>query len=197
MKMNLGNIYFFVEGKLDKLLIDYILEKIIKYPKFDKDTVKNIGGNTNLNKPISYLERGEKEGKNIIIFDADDNFSKRKKYIENELKELDITKYSIFLFPNNSINGEVEDLLISIVKENHCKIFKCFDKYVTCIDRNKKPEKKSKLFAFLDCMTFKKEEFEKIKKTENYFFDKQDIWDFESEKIKPLIEFLKIECKVK
>ena len=74
----------FVEGDADKRFISQLLEVIFKVPT-DKDSIVKTSGWNNLTSPKTeetYLNQmkmvSANGGTNLVIFDADDDFDKRK-----------------------------------------------------------------------------------------------------------------------
>ncbi len=110
----------FVEGDADKRFISQLLEVIFEVP-VDKDNIVKTSGWNNLTSPKTeetYLNQmkmiSANGGTNLVIFDADDDFEKRK----GELllwKEHQNVTFELFLFPNNNDIGELEDLWEQII----------------------------------------------------------------------------------
>jgi hypothetical protein len=135
-------VYFIVEGKDDKALVESILLDI------DSNQFKFLGleGYGSVVKTLKNLN--ESDLSNNIYFaivDADNSFINR----ETELKELTkINKVEFYILPNHKDNGDLETLLLSEVADN--EIIKCFEKYKSCIKtyNNKNINNKSKLYAY-------------------------------------------------
>ena len=175
-----------VEGKEDK----NFLESYIKNLGYSDENFecRSICGRDKLkgyrNDIENALDKGEKV---LIVFDADlkepeakSPYENARIYIEGELKGLE--GFKIFLFPDDSSTGAVEDLLEKIINSEHERIFECFEEYKQCIREYSEynlPNMKAKIFAY-------KEALDILKKNT---FDSR-YWDFESTALKPLKSFL-------
>jgi hypothetical protein len=125
----------FVEGIADvKFMLDYI-SYILPNFNIDKDTIVESGGWTNNREKIQNLmmQNTDNGGVNLVIFDADTDFSARKKEIEDWKTRCGL-KFEIFLFPNNSDIGALEDLLEKIILNKNKPIFDCWTGYERCLD---------------------------------------------------------------
>lgn len=174
-----------VEGKEDEDFLDPYI-KFLGYSdetfnilqtkgkgKLEKDGIRNEIENA--------LDR---DSKVLIIFDADLDYEGTKTGIKDRLKGL--TGFEIFLFPDDSITGAVEDLLEKIINSEYKRIFECFEKYKQCISKfmneyeykYKLPDKKAKIYAYKQVLDIRKDPFE------------PRYWDFESTALEPLKSFL-------
>jgi hypothetical protein len=188
------NILIFAEGKADiKFLKDYISE-IYKIPINGKSFIET-GGYTALFKPdnIIQMQRNENEGgKNLIIFDTDDDFELRVEYLTKGKRKYEVD-FDLFLFPNNANSGNLETLLLKIVNyENHDFYFECFDDFINCLSKGISPEKikefevpdlKAKVFTYLSF--FKQDAKEEKRNYKNSIF-----WNLHHAATKPLKSFL-------
>ncbi len=133
-----------------------------------------------------FTENTDNDGINLVIFDADNNFTERKKEIEKKKEEFDI-QFELFLFPNNQDSGDFEILLESISNKEHKCIFECFDKYQNCLSSKNTtyilPNRKARIFAFLETLG---EETQPKKR--NYCVEK--CWDLNSAILNSLKIFL-------
>lgn len=87
-------------------------------------------------------------GTNLVIFDADDDFDKRKE----ELllwKEHQNVAFELFLFPNNNDIGELEDLLEQIIYKENQPVMDCWSDYEKALAEIKLPWKQESLLRFL------------------------------------------------
>ena len=196
----LKTVKIFVEGIADvKFLSDYI-SHIIPNFEIEKETIINSSGWTN-NREKSrnvMLQNTDNAGINLIIFDADDDFKKRKDELEN-WKLSENLSFEVFLFPNNNDKGALEDLLEKIIEKNNQPIFDCWNEYENCLKtrtikgRTKPltvPDKKAKIFGYLEALlgTTKKEK-KKIKEEERDYKNREH-WNLDSDYLVPLKEFL-------
>ncbi len=106
--------YILVESNEDKCFIDYLLLNLLD--KKSSDYSININGSHGItDSQLTKIEKHlRKDGNNaILINDADTNFNQRQEELHNkvETNSLDV---KIFLLPNNTHNGELEDLLVDI-----------------------------------------------------------------------------------
>lgn len=180
---------FDTEGK-DKLISGDFLEKIKKILKNKHQTYKQV----------------------CIIFDADKkesqesdaDFDNKLKHICEKFKEkgINFPREQIFLFPNNQVDGDLEDLLLEIA--NHKEFINCFESYLDCIKKKKhyKPIKnirKSKWYAYLEALGLedlytKKNIFDTEGKVKDQYkgdYEKlQEVIGFDSKSLVPLKKFL-------
>lgn len=116
----------------------------------------------------------------IIVFDANEN---TREEVSEKLQGL---KYNLFLFPDNSNNGNLEDLLEQIILPDKQDIFECFKAYKRCLkERNKGyqlPDKKAKIYSYKEALGAFDE------KHEEQF--KPEYWDFDNSALDPLKRFL-------
>jgi len=146
-------INIFVEGDNDRNFVGTLIKhfnitqnpyKIICTDGWEK--IKFLKNTFQLNKDLG--------GENYIIFDADNNPVQRR----NEILSLINTPLidDIFLFPNNTTNGNIESLLIQIMNPIQNTINNCFDNYRVCIGSlgapYQVPDDKSKVFAYLSAL---------------------------------------------
>ena len=171
----------FVEGKEDEDFLDPYI-KFLGYSDKTFD-IQQTEGKGNLEKDgirneiENALDRGSKV---LIIFDADLDYEGTKTDIKDRLKGL--TGFEIFLFPDDSITGAVEDLLEKIINSEYKRIFECFEKYKQCISEcmseYELPGKKAKIYAYKQVLGILEDPFE------------PRYWDFESTALEPLKSFL-------
>jgi len=198
-------INIFVEGIADiKFIHDYINH--ILHLELPENDVINSGGWTNLN---SKKEKGElilnkmvsnsdNNGVNLIIFDADSNYENRRTEILKWGTDNSV-QFELFLFPNNSLPGALEDLLEKIINPNNVPIFDCWTDFEKCIQTKSIkgrttpltiPAKKTKIYGYLETLLgTSKSEKEKIKERERNY-NEQSHWNLDSEFLGPLKDFL-------
>jgi len=121
----------------------------------------------------------------LIIFDADSDYQETKSCIEKTIKKSEVR---IFLFPDDSSKGRIENLLEKIINPRYEHIFKCFESYKKCLgDKYKHPDDKAKIYAYKDAHGL----IEKQKKQDENPFTREEYWDFENDALQPLKHFLK------
>lgn len=165
-----------VEGKEDLFFLKNYLSHI------EKDSLsidlERINGKTNLDK--EYIRSSIDEGLEIIIvFDANED---TKKEVSKKLQGLE---YKLFLFPDNSNNGNIEDLLEQIILPDEQGIFECFENYEKCLKEKNYPlpDKKAKIYSYKKTLGALAE-----KHREAQF--KPEYWNFDSPALDPLKHFL-------
>ena len=190
----MGRIKIFVEGKGDiRFLTDYIFRLTTVKPK--QETFVNIGGCTyELIEPNRLLftegNLGDIGGTNLIIFDANGDYAKKKAEILSWKQKLNI-EFELFLFPNDNDYGNLETLLENISLPEHKIIFDCFDKYQECIGVNKNyslPNQKAKNFAYTEAI-LSKSKSEEAKENKRNYLD-TTLWNLNGDYMEPLKDFL-------
>jgi len=192
----------FVEGKADIVFIrDYLLflyenlsieidNQKEKQLKSDKLLIKIIvsGGYSTIKKKLQtrLTEIKDFNYKILIIQDADNpqkqdgGVENRTIYLNNIKTELK-TDFDIFLFPNNQNDGDLETLLLQIVKrEQFDKSHSCYKQYALCSRKiaqeehyNELLEDKHIIFNYFRAFWGMKDA-----KEENRVFS-PDFWEFE------------------
>lgn len=183
-------IKIFVEGKEDKFFIDALIG--FHFPdEEDNFEIISTDGWTNLKKSASIIKKFNDQGfKVLVIFDADSDFSKRFEDILEKKKEHSL-EFEVFLFPDNQSDGDLELLLEQIVNDEHRAILDCFQSYEKCLTELQKyqlPIRKSKIYAYIDAFPKSQKEKEDFKKGD-FLFSNESIWNLNSARLKPLIEF--------
>jgi hypothetical protein len=198
-------INIFVEGIADEKFIQDYVSYILNIELSKNDIIKSEGwtniisteekGELILNKMISNTDNG---GLNLIIFDSDSDCENRRKEILKWGLDNSV-EFQLFLFPNNSLPGTLEDLLENIINQNNKPIFDCWGGFEDCIQsktivgRSQPltiPAKKTKIYGYLETLLGKSNsEKEKIKERERNYKEKSH-WNLDSEFINPLREFL-------
>lgn len=193
----------FVEGKEDKIFIDALIG--FHFPdRKDNFEIISTGGWTKLLSSKGFhprIKEFNKEGaleKVLVIFDADaapeGGFSKRLESILKKKEDYSL-EFEVFLFPDNQSDGDLELLLEQIVNDEHRDILKCFQSYEECLSsepakKYQLPIRKSKIYAYVDAFPKSQKEKEDFKKGDFLFYN-ESIWNLNSDRLKPLIEFIK------
>lgn len=195
----------FVEGDADKQFILQFLESI-SLPVKESCIVKTLGWNNLISPKIeeAYLNQMRRTsadgGINLVIFDADDNFEGRK----NELfgwKERQNVNFELFLFPNNRVVGELEDLLEQIINPENQPVMDCWADYETALKKVSLPwrggtpltipAKKTKIYAYLEVLLgISKSEKNKIKEP-NRDYKNEKHWNLKAHALNELGDFLR------
>lgn len=174
-----------VEGKEDHIF----LKSYLRHIKKDSSSIelREAGGKDGIVEEYIKQLIGELERKHgheieiIIIADADKNTK------EKVSKKLQGLEYELFLFPDNSNNGNLEDLLEQIILPDKQDIFDCFKAYKRCLTEKNKgyqlPDKKAKIYSYKEALGA----LDKDHKEKQF---KPEYWDFDSSKLDPLKHFL-------
>ncbi len=153
--MPLKTIKIFCEGVTDQVFIADCLElffEIATKRNYDKKTKKweilfnevseivEVKGCDNLKEKIyidKMIDNSEIGGINLVVFDADKPGNGNNGR-ENAIKKLEAIQeeatFNFFLWPNDTSNGEIEDLLRKLVPSDKELIFKCFENQVECLE---------------------------------------------------------------
>lgn len=198
------DVKIFVEGIADtKFLKDYI-SKIYNVKLNDNDIIEskgwsNIfssdGGELLINKMVENVDNGII---NLMIFDADNNFINRQSEI-NIWKSENNLNFELFLWPNNSLNGDLESVLENIINSNNQPIFDCWDNYETCLTQQQisgrenpltTPARKTKIYGYLEALlgnsNSQKEKIKELKRD----YKNSEYWNLNSSYLNNLKLFL-------
>lgn len=195
----------FVEGKVDYEFITFILTNFYsKKIKVDFDIIPLNSWNGFIKLTSRFNQILENKDNLVLFLDADkpnkDNnggFNNRKKYIENWFnKNIKNIHYNFYLFPDNSSDGEIEDLLLKLLNSKNNNLLKCFDEYVNCISISNQflaPSSKDKVYGVISALEKGKTNIEiENKKKGNYYFNDNNIWNINksNSELNSLFEFL-------
>lgn len=187
-----------VEGIADiRFVQDYVSFLFGEELKESTDIIK-INGWNNL---ILYAEQLKKNsddgGVNLVIFDADANCESRREEIL-QWKTNNNLSFELFLFPDNSLPGALEELLERIINPDNSPIFDCWQGYENCLSTKQipgresltLPAKKTKIYGYLEALLGEnRSEKEKIKERKRNYKDPA-LWNLEAEALSPLKDFL-------
>lgn len=198
-----NKIKFFVEGIADKVFIYQYIKHIAPTFDIEFDDIVSCEGCTNNEDLIKkqMQKNMDDSGKNLVIFDADADFTGKIKDISSRYQFL-IEK--IFLLPNNKDIGDLESLLEQIICDKNKDIFSCWNRYETCLQNIKiegrcnsltVPAKKTKIYAYLEALLGPtRREKNKIKEKEREY-NNTDHWNLDSNYLKSLKDFLLVYLK--
>lgn len=147
----MSRIRIFVEGDDDQKFIEDFL-KIIDRSLPDVKVIP-VEGWTKLHAAQpQFTTNTELGGTNLIIFDADDDFTQRTNDIRSKIGELGIQS-ELFLFPNNADSGNLDTLLVSISNPAFHPVHECFDNYSASLAASnldlRLPNIKHKIYTYL------------------------------------------------
>ncbi len=171
----------------------------IKFPDFVDFEIVPLNGWKGLWKTNKLIENRDLGNQNVIVFDADipgnnGGFKKRKKQIETLKNELDVD-FELFLFPNNSMDGDFELLLENIINKEHKKLLDCFEEYEECISRNNSPVKyrlpvrKAKIYSYIDAFPKSRKLNERFKNGD-WFFENETYWNLDDDFLTNFEQFI-------
>lgn len=188
--------HIFIEAKSEKTPEFVFVSALLTHWQFSDFDITCVGGKDNLGNVANKLMENQLVGdKNIILFDADSpanggGYAVRYAELQNKLQQLGISA-SIFLWPNNHDDGEVETLLEFIVQRGqHQLFFDCFEDYERCVGTiYNAPDSTGKLYTY---MTAQKGLSKKQRDNLSYDWLFGDIrfWDIDSPNLDPLRLFL-------
>ena len=196
-----------VEGEADKRFFEDYYHHLfhektpagsIMHPGKDSDT----GGYMKLRKEDSInalRQNTDAGGKNIVIFDADEDCEARRKELLAIQEEFGV-QFELFLLPNNKDAGELEDTLEQIINPNNQSVMDCWDTYEGELEKVRIPTKtpptltipakKTKIYAYLETLLGKSRSQKKLIKDANRNYENTEHWNLDAEYLEPLKEFL-------
>ena len=196
-----------VEGEADKRFFENYYHHLfhekapagsIMHPGKDSDT----GGYMKLRKEdaINALRQNtDAGGKNLVIFDADDDCEARRNELLSIQDEFGV-EFELFLLPNNKDAGELEDMLEQIINPNNQPVMDCWATYESELGKVRIPTKtpptltipakKTKIYAYLETLLGKTRSQKKLIKDANRNYENTEHWNLDAEYLEPLKEFL-------
>ncbi|WP_422008619.1 DUF3226 domain-containing protein [Roseivirga pacifica] len=180
-----------VEGASDvKFLQDFIK---VRFEGVDLKKGDFIEAHSNNLKRIKgRIETANKRGECVLlVFDADQSNDLTKARLIDESGSLNIVLDDVFLFPDNSAEGNLENLLLNIVNPEMTGVLDCIDSYEMCVrelvsDDYKAIDNKGRVFIYADSFLFGGGA-----KPGSTDFTESRLWDLNSEHLNPLYEFLR------
>lgn len=193
-----------VEGDADVVFIKQYIKHIFELYIYQNTEIISAGGWSNItSKNEGELIRNQliknlqDDGTNIIIFDADKDFNSRQKEIKIWETKYGLT-FALFLFPNNSNPGALEDLLENIINPANQPIFDCWACYEDCLKTKTVPckptltipAKKTKIYGYLESLLGESySQKEKIKER-NREYNNTNFWNLNAIYLNNLKSFL-------
>ena len=144
----------------------------------------------------------------IILADADTiakgyGYSVRKQEIDDGMAAKGIT-FPYFIYPNNSSDGDVEDLMLKAARRDLHKIFfDCFEDYEKCVSGVKDshgvpvyniPNLKGKLHTYMSAQKLSKKYKDRFGRGD-WLFDNINFWDLNINDLDSLKAFLEANLK--
>ena len=196
-----------VEGEADKKFFENYYHHLfhekapagsIIHPGKDDDT----GGYQKLRKEdaINAMKQNtDAGGKNLVIFDADDDCEVRRKELLAIREEFGVD-FELFLLPNDKDAGELEDMLEQIINPDNQPVMDCWAKYEGELEKVRIPTKtpptltipakKTKIYAYLETLLGKTRSQKKLIKDANRNYENTEHWNLDAEYLEPLKEFM-------
>lgn len=188
----------FLEGYYHHLFQEKAPASSIVHPGKDDDT----GGYTKLRKEdaINAMKQNtDAGGKNLVIFDADEDCEARRKELLAIKDEFGV-EFELFLMPNNKDAGELEDMLEQIINPNNQPVMDCWATYEGKLEKVRIPTKtpptltipakKTKIYAYLETLLGKTRSQKKLIKDANRNYENVQHWDLDAEYLEPLKKFM-------
>jgi hypothetical protein len=181
------DVTIFVEGESDQTFIRQLIKNKLGID-LPVERVKSVTGKDSLHLfKEEFLISTDRGLKNVVIFDADDSFETSCQLLEEQKNNLGVD-FDYFLLPNHSDTGNLEILLEQISHSSNQFIFKCFDKYVSCLSGAAKlqlnlPAQKTKIYSYLDLLHANPRPRER-----DYL--NEALWDLNSSALNKLRDFL-------
>lgn len=198
------NVKIFVEGEADVRFVKQYCDYLLGY-ELEDDIILHTGGWSIIESPKSgeairnaMKKNIDNGGINLVIFDADSNFNHRQTEILSWKKKFHMD-FELFLFPNNSDIGALEELLERIINPKNQPIFDCWEKYESCIKsktiENRLipltiPAKKTKIHGYLEVLLGPSNSEKSKCKEANRNYLESNYWNLDSENLIPLKTFL-------
>ena len=205
------NVSIYVEGDADKRFIeDYISflasqNTSIVLPDDWKSRIQKTGGWTTIDSDkgefarVNMHKTTNRGGVNLVIFDADNDIDTRRKEIEKIRNKYGLL-FELFLLPNNTNTGALEELLEQVINPENLCILECWRHYEDELKQQyipwknphepTTPSSKSKIYAYLEALvgTSHKEK-DKIKDKERDFLNSNH-WNLTANGLIQLRDFL-------
>lgn len=197
-------IKIFVEGVADLRFLQQFIEYHFNY-SLDKDNHEVIIANgwekikTHSGAFLNEMRHNSDDGgNNLLIFDADSDYSSRFNDLEQWSNENHV-QMDIFLFPNNHDRGDLESLLEHGINPNNKPVFDCWNDYEKSLKKIKIPgrnipltipARKTKIYAYLEVLLGQSKKQKKLIKEMNRDYQNINHWDLNAPYLKDLKVFL-------
>lgn len=196
-----------VEGEADKRFMECFYHHLfhqkapegsIIHPGKDNDT----GGYTKLRSEDALgamRQNSDLDGINLVVFDADENPDARRNELLAIQQEAGVA-FELFLLPNNTDPGELEDMLENIINPDNQPVMDCWASYEDELSKVRIPTKnpptltipakKTKIYAYLESLLGKSSSQKKLAKDPYRNYENPQHWDLNSMYLDPLRAFL-------
>ena len=196
----------FVEGLADARFFKQYIRHLLNENVADERIIVLNGWNA-LKADASILRMrsmAANGGVNLVILDADKDIETRRSEIL-EWKRLNDLEFELFLLPNNSDAGALEDMLENIINQNNRPIFDCWEGYekeLVKLDIPGRtppplttPAKKTKIYGYLEALLGSTKNEKELIKERNRKYDNAMHWNLDAEYLEGLKGFLEKNLK--
>ncbi len=164
----------------------------------DQYEIITVGGKDNLPGMRPKMLANMAEGvRNIVIFDADSagnggGCERRRSELTEALSGLGV-EAELFLFPDNTSDGDFETLLLQIARQDlHKVFFDCFGDFESCVRRDYvAPNLKGKLHTYVSSQKWLSNKQRDRLGRGDWLFDVHDLWDMDSDRLSSLKDFIR------
>ena len=206
--MEMGKAKLFVEGIADKkFFIDYL--KFTYNVSLDEHDITYLGGWTKLDHleetlgeqaTVNEMKKNTANGDvNLVIFDADKDPMSRRTAIE-EIKRKNGLDFELFLLPDDTNPGALEELLMSAINPVNQPVCDCWTRYESDLTQQRipwknpqiptVPAKKTQVYVYLEALLGETRKEKKLIKEANRDYKNPNHWDLSAIGLRPLREFL-------
>ncbi|MCF8464992.1 MAG: hypothetical protein K9G41_09130 [Flavobacteriales bacterium] len=136
-----------------------------------------------------------REEKMLVVIDADYDWPSRETGLLKWLSSYGLMRDHVFVFPNDSSDGTLEDLLLDLVPEENWPILECLGVASKCVETTgaRGMDKKDIVYQYVSSLLSKKEMALRSKHANEGKRPYSDpkIWNLNSESLDPLEAFLR------
>lgn len=200
--MYMGKAKFFVEGVADKRFLEDYLDFLFAVRPESNDIISctgwpSLGSEAVVNE---LRKNSDKGGVNLVIFDGDNNPTQRRLELGNNGKENKVS-FRLFLLPDNSHPGALEELLIAVMNPVNKPVNDCWKRYENDLGKQSIPwknppsptipAKKTQIYAYLEALLGETRQEKKLIKEAERNYQNQNHWDLSTKGLEALCLFLK------
>lgn len=183
----------FVEGEADENFLSQLIKKLgLSVPDFVKLGGRDIA---NFEAVEDEFSRGfSRQEKMIVVVDADNDWVSREKNLLSFLSKYNLTREEIFIFPDNSSDGTLEDLLLTMIPRANKPILDCLDVASGCVGTTgaRGMDKKDIVYQYVSSLLTNKEMALRSKHANEgkRSYSDPKVWNLDSPSLDLLKEFL-------
>lgn len=200
----------FVEGEADERFVSQLIEHL-PGESLEKDAVIRANGWTNLVSSgteglyINMMKSTTADGGvNLVVFDADDGSLKRREELL-AWRERAGVEFDLFLLPDDSNAGALEDLLVGMINKENKPVMDCWDGYEESLSKVDLPwrqgrpltvpAKKTRIYAYLEALLDPTKKQKNLIKEVNRDYLNKNHWNLDADVLKPLASFFQKHLK--